>query len=412
MNTNLFIAKTLWRKSSGKGGLGRGSAIIASLSVAVSVMVMVLAIAISDGFKKEIKDKASGFSGEILLHSPGVEVTTSVYPVNSSPEFLEEIKALPHVTDVQPYAYRSAIIKQNDEIQGVVIKGVDDKFNWNFFRSVLKEGQIPQVTDSVGNSQILMSARLASMLGFKTGDPVIIYFIDKTVKVRKFTLSGIYDAQLEDVDMTLMVTSISEIQSVNGWSKEEVSGIELKLAGGSDISAVASKVEEIIDESDGQDMMYVTRVDEMFPHLFDWLRLLDFNVLVVMVLMLSVSGFNMISGLLILLFEKISMIGLLKALGMRDKGIHKIFLYRALYLVITGMVAGNVAALLFILVQSQFSLIPLDPANYFVDHVPVFLNWTKLLILNAGAIIIITLLLMIPSVFISNVSPEKTLRVK
>ena len=137
MNTNLFIAKTLWRKSSGKGGLGRGSAIIASVSVAVSMLVMVLAISISDGFKKEIKEKAAGFSGEVLLHSPGVEVTTSLYPVNSSPIFLDEIKKMPQVADIQPYAYRSAIIKQNDEIQGVLVKGVTKDFKWDFFKSVL-----------------------------------------------------------------------------------------------------------------------------------------------------------------------------------------------------------------------------------------------------------------------------------
>ena len=412
MNTNLFIAKTLWRKSSGKGGLGRGSAIIASVSVAISMLVMVLAISISDGFKKEIKEKAAGFSGEVLLHSPGVEVTTSLYPVNSSPIFLDEIKKMPQVADIQPYAYRSAIIKQNDEIQGVLVKGVTKDFKWDFFKSVLQEGALPKITDSVGNSEILMSSRLAGMLGYKTGDAVIIYFIDSNVKVRKFILSGIYNAQLEDIDMSLMITSISEIQSVNGWASNEVSGIELKLKRKSDLGQTATLVEQIIDESEGDDMMYVTRVDEMFPHLFDWLRLLDFNVLVVMVLMLTVSGFNMISGLLILLFEKISMIGLLKALGMRDKGIHKIFLYRALYLVITGMIAGNIAALIFVFIQGRYALIPLDPSNYFVDHIPVYLNLTKLMILNLGAVAVITLLLMIPSVFISGVSPEKTLRVK
>lgn len=412
MSTNLFIAKTLWRKNSGKGGLGRGSSIIASVSVAVSVLVMILAISISDGFKKEIKEKAAGFSGEILLHSPGVEITTSLYPVSSNPSFLEKIADLPQVSDIQPYGYRSAIIKQNDEIQGVLIKGVTRDFNWDFFKSVLEEGAIPQVSDSAGGSQIMMSARLAKMLDYSVGDDVVVYFIDNSVKIRKFVLSGIYNARLEDVDMTLMITSLSEIQSVNGWSGDEVSGIEVKLSQGGDISETAAIIEEIIDRSEGDEMMYVTRVDEIFPHLFDWLKLLDFNVLVVMILMLAVSGFNMISGLLILLFEKISMIGLLKALGMRDGNIHKIFLYRAMYLVFIGMIAGNITALLFVFIQGQFALIPLDPANYFVDHIPVHLNISKLLIFNAGASIIIALLLMIPSLFISGVSPEKTLRVK
>ncbi|PKP00098.1 MAG: hypothetical protein CVU13_00875 [Bacteroidetes bacterium HGW-Bacteroidetes-8] len=412
MNTNLFIAKTLWSNGSHRGGLGKGSAIIAGISVAVSVMVMVLAISISDGFKKEIKEKAAGFSGELLLHSPGTESTTNLFPISSNLSFLDEIKDLREVSSIHPYAYRSAIIKSEDQIQGVLIKGVDSEFNWDFFNSVIHQGRVPNVSDTLSQGEIMISLRLAKMLDFKVGDEMMLYFIDDNVKIRKFTLTGIYNAQLEDIDKSLIITSLSQIQSVNGWSEQELSGIEIKLKKGFDIKKSSVLVEDIIDNSEEDESVYVTRVDELFPHLFDWLTLLDFNVLVVMLLMLSVAGFNMISGLLILLFEKISMIGLLKALGMKDSGIHKVFLIRSIYLVITGMVAGNTIALILAATQKRFELIPLDPVNYFVDHVPIFINWAKIGILNAGALVLITLLLMIPSFFIAKVSPEKTLRVK
>ncbi len=412
MNTNIFIAKTLWSKSSGKGGLGKGSAVIAGISVAVSVMVMVLAVSVSDGFKREIKEKAAGFSGEIMLHSPGVEITTNQYPIHSGLSFMDEIKSDSRVASVNSYAYRSAIVKRGEEIQGVLFKGVDSGFNWSFFNSVLYEGRVPNLSDTLSTGEIMISLRLASMLGYSVGDAVTLYFIDNTVRVRRFTLTGIYNAQLEDIDKTLVITSLSQIQSINGWRRDEVSGIELKLAKGASIDKVSEDIGRIIEESDEDESLYITRVDELFPHLFDWLRLLDFNVLVIMVLMLSVAGFNMISGLLILLFEKISMIGLLKSLGMRDSEIHKIFLIRALYLVLTGMAAGNLLALILAAIQMRFKAIPLDPLNYFVDHVPIYINWSKITLLNIGAVILITLLLMIPSLFISKVSPEKTLRVK
>lgn len=414
MNTIIFIAKSLWRRSHGKGRLSSGSSAIATISVAISMIVMILALSITDGFKKEVKEKASGFSGEILIHSPGVEITTSQYPINAAPGFLDELLSLKELESSSPYAYRSAIIKRGEEIQGVLIKGVDTSFDWRFFGSVLVEGRLPLVggADSAGVNELIISKRLASMLGYSIGDNVILYFIDKNVKVRRYVLCGIYDAQLEDIDKSLIVASISSVRDVNEWSESEASGVEIRLKSGTNLKQTAEKIEQIIEESPFEEAYYVTRVDEMFPHLFDWLTLLDFNVLIIMILMISVAGFNMISGLLILLFEKISMIGLLKSLGMRDSSIHKIFLLRSMKMVLYGVIAGNIIAISLAMIQIRYSIIPLDPVNYFVDHVPIYLNWYKLAALNLGAILLIALLLMIPSVFISKVSPDTTLRLK
>ena len=412
MRANLFIVKTLRKGKGGEGRFSRSSAGISGVSIAISMIVIILAVAILDGFKKEIRSKASGLSGEIILHGPGVDMTTSLYPVDADYKYLNDISDIDGVNALYPFAYRSGVLKNQDEIQGVMVKGVGEDFDWSFFDSVMKEGTTSRIyADTTGVPGMIMSNRLARMLGYSVGDPVVIYFIDNSIKVRRFVLVGIYDAQLENVDKSLVLTDISVIRQLNGWSESEASGIEVRLSQGEETGAVVAKIEDIIENST-EDTMFVTRVDELFPHLFEWLNLLDFNVLFFLILMMVVAGFNMISGLLILLFEKISMIGLLKALGMRDSDIHKIFIIRSMRIILVGMVAGNIIAFILIFIQTKFNVIQLDVSNYFVDSVPMHIKWLKMGILNIGAIAVILLLLMIPSSFISRVHPSKNLSVK
>lgn len=413
MKTNIFIAKTLWKHGSIKG-LGSTSSLVAGVSVAVSIIVMLLAIAISDGFKREIRDKAIGFSGGIVLNSPGVETTTYQFPVKSDLSYINDIINIPGVISVQSYACRSGIIKNGEEIQGILLKGVDSKYNWNFFKNTLVGGKLPDYSDSASAKEIMLSSRLAKMMAIKVGDPVQVYFVGDIVKARKFTLVGIYDAQLEEIDKTFVIANISEIQSLNGWSGNEVSGIEVISSDPDKLEETSETIENIIlnkgVESDPS-ISVVTTMDQ-YPHLFDWLLLLDFNVLVVLIIMITVAGANMISGLLIILFEKISMIGLLKSLGMRDSSIHRIFLYRAMMIISRGMLAGNLIAFILLLLQQRFKIIGLDPENYFVKYVPVHIDWYKMVTVNITAFLLIILLLYIPSRFISNISPDKSLRIK
>jgi len=401
------------RKSGAKEGrFGKSSSGIAGASIAISVIIMVLTITILDGFKREIRLKASGFSGELVMHSPGVDITTSLYPVDTQYEYLKEIEKMHGISAIYPFAYRSGVLKHGDEIQGVLIKGVNRDFDWSFFDSVMKEGSTTSVySDTLGNNGIIISDRLAKMLGYSMGNSITIYFIDDNIKVRLFKLVGIYDAQLEDIDKTLVLTDISVIRQLNGWKDNEASGIEVRLKDGTDGVKMAMEIEDLILDS-SEDTMFVTRVDEMFPHLFDWLKLLDINAIILLFLMIAVAGFNMISGLLILLFKKISMIGILKALGMRDSDIHKIFILRSMRIVITAMLIGNIVAFILIFLQSRFDIISLDVSNYFVDSVPMYIIWPKMALFNMGAIVVIMVLLFIPSSFISKVSPEKSLRVK
>jgi lipoprotein-releasing system permease protein len=416
LNTNLFIAKTLWKKREPKKkGLSGSSSLIAGFSVSVSVLVMVLAIAISDGFKFEIGEKITGFSGDIILSSPGVEVTTSAYPVINNLSYFNDLESLPEVKKIQSVAYRSGMIKSPDQIQGVLLKGIDNNYDWNFFSSVLSSGRLPDYSDTTSSSkEILISERLAKMMSFNVGDYVQIYFIDKSIRVGKYSIVGLYDAQLEDIDKTLVITDIKEIQRLNGWKDNEISALEILLQNGEDIDIAGDKIENVVIDKfiESDPSVYVSKINDIFPHLFDWLKLLDFNVLIVLVLMLTVAGFNMISGLLIMLFERISMIGLLKALGMRDSDIHKIFMYRASFIVFFGMMIGNFLAISLSLLQKRFAVISLDPVNYFVKSVPIYLDFPKIIIFNLIAFTIIMVALLLPSLFISKVSPQKTIIVK
>lgn len=375
---------------------------------------MVLAIAISDGFKYEIRAKVIGFSGEIVLNSPGVVTKTNLYPITNTLSYLKDLQSLPDIRKIQSFAYRSGMLKSGDQLQGVVLKGINSDYDRGFFSSTLSQGRLPDFSDSTISKEIILSERLAKMMNYKVGDGVQIYFIDKTIRVGKYELVGIYDAQLEDIDKTLVVADLREVQRLNGWNSEEISGMEILLKEGVDIDQAGEKIDKLVLEkfSDSDPSVAVTKIDDIFPHLFDWLKLLDFNVLVVLILMIMVAGFNMISGLLIILFEKISMIGILKSLGMRDSNIHRIFLYRASFIVFWGMIIGNLSAIILALLQKRFELISLDPTNYFVKYVPIHLDISKILLLNVIAFIIIMMVLMLPSLFIARISPEKTIRVK
>ncbi len=375
---------------------------------------MVLAISISDGFRHEVRDKAAGFTGDLTITAPGVDPVSGLYPISSGLSYYEKLQSVKGVEKITGFAYRSGMVKNGDLIQGVVLKGVDMDYEWDFFKKSLSRGSLPDFSDSLLSNEIFVSERLASLMHLDVGDRVRIYFIDNSVRVASFQISGFYDAQLEEIDKTLIIADIRQVKRLNKWAQDEISGFEIHLKKGFDALSVKSEILNIIysQATVVDPSVEVSTVDQMYPHLFDWLKLLDYNVVVVLILMLSVAGFNMISGLLILLFEKISVIGLFKALGMRDLDIHKIFLRKGSSILLKGMLYGNVAAFTVALVQKWFHIIQLDPANYFVKAVPIHIDLLKILSVNISAYMAVILLMLLPSVFIAGVIPGKTLAVK
>lgn len=410
MRASRFIASKL---SDGDGRLSRTSNTIAWVSVCLSVAIMIIAIAVVAGFKAEIRGRATGFMGSVMLVQPGQSPLNEQYPFSEKLSYLETLASEPGITGVSGVAWRSGLIKTDENIDGLYFKGVDSLYDFSFFEDCLVAGELPDYHGRISND-ILLSRTTAAKLGFAPGDDVVVYFIGEEVKVRKFKLCGLYDAGLEEIDTKMAVADRRHIQRLNGWTADEVSSIEIRIGPDVPIEAMNERVEEIIftsmQESDRS--LFVTNVKKLYGHLFDWLSLLDFNVLMILLLMVVVAGFNMISAILIILFEKISTIGLLKALGMTSRAVTRVFLLRAGALVGKGMLWGNILGIGLCLLQKWTHIIWLDPVNYFVNAVPIRLSVGSILLLDILAAILIMAIISLSARFIARVSPDRTMRVE
>lgn len=384
MNLSFYIS----RRIRFKGG-------IAMACIAISYLVMIIAVAVSMGFRSEIRNGLSVLSGDIQLTPPNMNVLDPSRPIESDASYLTHIREMDKVSHVSPVVYLAGILKQDDDIYGVLFKGVSE-----------------------GMEGVSIPSALASKADLAEGSGVTAYFVGDKVRVRKFTVTSIYDSVVEADDKMVIYADMADLQRISGWSGNQVSAIEILLDDSckdeQSISALTQKIGFTVnaysEESDAP-LIAVSSVSR-FPQLFDWLNLIDFNVLFILLLMTVVAGFNMISGLLIMLFENISTIGLLKALGMTDRSISKVFLSSASVYVLKGMLAGNALAFLFCLIQDKTHLLKLDPSNYFVPYVPVKINVGSVMLADIGSFMVIMLLLLVPTLFISKVDPAQTVRMK
>ena len=279
---------------------------IATFSVAVSVFTMILAVAIVQGFRKEIENKAVGFMGEILMEAPGAGFVTEPLPISNTLSYLPALAEHPEISHIQEFAVSYGIIRTEETMQAVSFKGVGADYCWDFFSRHLVSGSLPVYSDSLSSSQVLISARMASLLKLEVQDVVTLYFIGSSVKMRRFVVSGIYDAQLEDIDNHLILGDIRHAQRLNGWRGDQVSGMEIFLKNRKNLQTVQESMEDFImtHSSDTDEGVVLRNIKRIYAHLYDWLDLMDINVVVLLTLMVLVAGFNMVSGLLILLFEK------------------------------------------------------------------------------------------------------------
>lgn len=408
MSAERFIASKL-----AKGGerWSRTSNTIAWVSVALSIAIMVVAIVVVAGFKREIRGRATGFMGSVMLVQPGQAPVNELYPFSEMLSYRDRVCAIPGVESFSGVAWRSGLVKTESDIEGLYFKGVDSLYDFSFFSDCLVEGELPDYHGRISND-VLISRPTARKLGFRPGDEMVVYFIGEKVNVRKFRISGLYEAGLEEIDSQMAVADRRHVQRLNGWAADEVSSIEIRTSPGIAVEAMASRIEDVIFDcsEDGDTALFITTVKRLYGHLFDWLALLDLNVWMVLLLMVVVAGFNMISAVLIILFEQISTIGLLKALGMTSHEVGKVFLLRAGALVGKGMIWGNVVGIGLCLIQKFTNVLRLDPANYFVDSVPVALSFPQLLLLNIGAGLLIMAIITLSTRFIARVSPDRNLR--
>lgn len=390
MDASLFISRKLRFK--GK---------IAMVCIAVSFLVMIIAVSVSSGYRREIRSGLSAISGDVQITPPDMNILDEGHPIEADPSYLPQVSAIDAVKDVVPVIYRAGIVKHGDNMHGVLLKG-------------LPEGVQPD-TVSLGVS---IPSRLASESGLKVGDRMLTYFIGERLKVRQFNVASVYDSMVETDGRHIVYASIADLQRLNGWEDDQASALEIHLKEEyADEESIRMANEEIgftvnAYSSEDEETVIATSTVSRFPQLFGWLDLIDFNVLFILVLMTIVAGFNMISGLLIMLFEHISTIGLLKALGMTDRSISKVFLSSSAVLVAKGMLWGNALALLFCIIQQKTHILKLDPENYYVSFVPVNVDFGLILSADLISFAVIMLLLLIPCMFIARVDPAETVRVK
>jgi lipoprotein-releasing system permease protein len=410
LNTEFFIAKKLSFNKDNKPI--KVMTRIAVFSVTLSIAVMIVSVSVLSGFKIQLKEKISGFNSHVRISNLDSNYSFDTPPIRNDYDFYNFISVLPEVKHIQQYAYKGGIIRANSDIQGIVLKGVGADFDWSFFKQYIIDGDIFSVNDSTVSDNVIISKSLSNLLNLKTGDSFEVYFVQDPVRIRRFKITGLYNTYFEEMDKTFVICDIRHIRRLNRWNNNQISGMEIMLHKPDDMDKVYKKIDDIagyLTFEDGS-RLEITTLRNAFPEIFNWLAILDMNVLIILIIMVVVAGFNMISGLLIMLLEKISMIGILKSMGMTDFSIRKIFVYRSSLIVLRGLVYGNILGLSLCVLQDCFGIIHLNPESYFFSTAPVNINIPVVIMLNICSFVIITLLQMVLTMVIARISPDKIIR--
>ena len=405
-----FLSRRLSQSERGNRRVSRPAVVIAECGVAVGLAVMIVTIAVSLGFKHEIRSKVIGFNAHIHVSSFDSSLSYETSAITVGDTLIGTLSGMAGVSHVQRYATKPAIFRSDDDFLGFVLKGVGEEYRLDFFRSWLQEGSV----DSVGISRgaILISRYMADKLGYRVGDRVDTYFIGSSLRARRFTVCGIYETGFGDFDKLFAVGSLPVVQTLNEWDDDEVTGLEVSIDDYGRLTQRAAEMALFLDEwgKAHRTGYYVQTIEQQNPNLFAWLDVLSTNVWIILLLMLLVAGFTVISGLLILILERTSFIGTLKALGASDGSIRQTFLRLAVYIIGRGMLWGNAIGLLLCAVQKWTGLVALDPKNYYLDRVPIEFNGLYIILLNVLMLVGAVAMLILPSQIISKITPSKTIR--
>ena len=405
MNTPLFIAKRLYNAKENNNNYTRPIIRIAILAITLSVMIMLLSVFILSGFKSEISKKVFGFGGHINISKFSYNQSFENDPIENTSELISNIYNLDYVKSIHPFATKAGIIKKEEEILGTILKGVDHDYSWSFFKENLTVGKIPKFDEFANSIEVLISENISRKMNLNIGDDILMYFIQNPTRVRKFNVSGVYKTDLTEFDEIMIIGDLKQIQKLNDWTKDKVGGYEVLVDNIENLDSYAKEIDETIDYN-----LKAISIKEKYPQIFDWLKLQDFNVLIILILMLVVGGINMITSLLIIILEKTRLIGILKAIGATNWSIRNVFIYNSLYIISFGVILGNVLALLFALSQKRFNFIKLDESIYFMNFVPIKIELFSLLMINLGTLLICYLILVVPSMVISKISPAKSIK--
>ena len=406
MNLGLFIANRISLKA--ERTFSKLIVRIAIVGIMLGLGVMILSLGIVKGFKAEIREKVRGFNGDIQFIKYDLNSSYENSPFILQPKYLADARREKGVEHIVPFATKPGIIKANNEVEGVVLKGVDSKYDWSYFKNILVSGKTIDFSDSIAAAkQIIISEKLAKRLNLKVGDDFLMYFIQEALRKRKFEIVGIYNTGVEEVDKTYVIGDISLIRKLNDWQNGEVGGYEIRINDFEKLDHFANELSNYLPPQ-----IKTVSVKENYPVIFDWLSLLDVNAQVILILMLIVAVINMISALLIMILERTNMIGLLKALGETNWGVRKIFLYNSLYLVGAGMFLGNIFGLGLGFLQQKTHFFKLDEASYYMKFIPVQFNAVDIILINAVTLGVCLLVLLIPSMLVTKITPIKAIAFK
>ena len=413
MNLPLYIARKIYADTGDRHKVSKPAMRIAIAGVAIGLAVMIVSVSVVFGFKHTIQDKVIGFGGHIQVADFMTLQHQEQYPIQMGDSMLRVIRSIPGVSHVQRFAMKQGILKTDSDFLGVAFKGIGADYDTTFIHQHMVEGSIPHFSDSVSTNSILISQRMADMLHLKAGGRVFAYFIDQQgVRARRFTIAGIYRTNLTQYDRTICFTDLHTAVRLNGWESDQVTGAEVNVADLNRLNDVESLFIDRVNRSvDRYGATYTSKtIQEVNPQIFHWLNLLDLNVWIILALMVAVAGVTMVSGLLIIILERTTMIGVLKALGARNRMVRRVFLWFAVFIIGRGLLWGDGIALALLLLQRYTGLVRLDPTTYYVDTAPVEINIPIILLLNLVTLLVSVLVLIGPSYLVSHIHPAKSMR--
>jgi lipoprotein-releasing system permease protein len=415
MNFELFLAERI-HFSKDKGDNRRVTppvVRIAMAGIAIGLAVMIVSVAVITGFKKEVRNKVIGFGTHIQLTNFDNNISYEAIPVAINDSLRHALISTEGVRHIEVFATKPGIIKTDNDFQGVVLRGMSSDFDTTFFKKHLVEGQMLYIDSLKPSNDVLISRHTANMLHLGCGDSFLAYFVNnEDIRARKLHITGIYDTGFSDYDKLFVICDIKQVRRINGWADDMASGVGIFIDHYNDLDKVTEELYfSLIDQKDRLgNTYYIRSIKELNPMIFNWLAVLDSNVVVILILMILVSGFTMISGLLIIILERTNMIGILKTLGESNYSVRKVFLYVSFFLIIKGMFWGNIIGIAICLLQSHFKWLRLDPENYYIDSVPIEMSIFSLLLINIGSLVVSMFMMIAPSFLITKIEPARSIR--
>ena len=407
-----FVAKRLFAQGGSSGRASRLATGIATVGVAIGLAVMLVSVSIVLGFQKEVQDKVLGFGAHIKVMNYKSIGQQEFSPIVIDDTITSKLQAIPNVASVARFCIKPGMLKTDANFKGIAIQGIGQDYDQSFISSHLVKGEIPEFTDSVSSGKLVISQAMAREMQVDTGQEIYAYFFEKTVRARKFTVAGIYQTNLTDFDKNFAYTDLCTIHRLLAWDSQQYAGAEIRLK---DFERLDETLMDVINKVNHKQDAYGNyysslTIRQEHPQIFGWLQLLDMDIVVILILMICISTFTAVSGLLIIILERTNFIGIMKALGARNKQVRHLFLNYALLIILRGIVLGNLLAFALIYLQKQFGLITLNPEVYYVEAVPVLVNWWWVLAIDLGTLVVSALAMIVPSFVVSNITPAKSIR--